>query len=112
MGGWYENLILQVCKKPKMAGHAFCGPVSSSAKKNLEILKDELEVLEDSLAMIEYVPDFRDYAHKIEELRGKISTIKEAIAKPLAYASLYEDSKQLINDLRRIRSIDPSDVMG
>lgn len=103
---------LQVCKKPKNAGHAFCGPISNSAKKNLEILRDELDELETSLKYIEYVPDFRDYAHKIEELRGKIGTIKATIAKPLAYATLYEDSKQLLKDIRRIRLIDPSDVIG
>jgi hypothetical protein len=106
VGNFFENYRLYVCKNPKMAGHAFCAPLTSSAKKNLEMLRDELEELENSLRILEYVPDFRDYAHKIEELRGKIGGIKEAIAKPLAYASLYEDSKQLLTDIRRIRLVD------
>lgn len=108
MGNFLDNYKLHICKNPKMAGHAFCAPLSSSAKKNLEMLQDELEELENSLHILEYVPDFRDYSHKIEELRGKIGGIKEAIAKPLAYASLYEDSKQLLIDIRRIRLIDAS----
>jgi len=104
--GLFDSFIPTICKNPKMAGHTFCGPISSSAKKNLELLRDELGELEDALYKLEYVPDFRDYAHKIEELRGKIAEIKNAIAKPLAYATLYEDSRQLLKDIRRIRLFD------
>ena len=113
MTTWFESYRLQVCKNPKMAGHAFCGPITSSVKKNLELLQDELEELENSLHVAAYVPDFREYADKMDEVRGKIGTIKAAIAKPLAYASLYEDSKKLLTDIRRIRLIDPeNDPVG
>ena len=98
---------MTVCKNPKLAGHAICGPLTSSAKKTLEMLGDELEELESNLAYLEYVPDFRDYANKIEDLRGVIGTVREAIAKPLAYVSTYEDGKALVSAIRTIRSLDP-----
>ena len=110
MGFWddlTQPVIPLLCKNPKLAGHAICGPTSSSAKKNLELLVGELEEWENSLEYAKYVQDFSEYAHKIEELRGKISVVRETLSKPLAYAATYEDSKELLSAIRRIRQIDP-----
>ena len=111
--GWNDNPVtksiwITLCQNPKLAGHAVCGPTSSSAKKNLELLQGELGELEQQLYYLEYVPEFSDYAHKIEELRGKISTIKDGISKTLNYASTYEDGKALLYAIRRIRGMDPA----
>ena len=110
--GWWEEITKPImptfCKDPKLAGHPICGPVSSSAKKTLETLQSELDELEQHLYYAEFVPEFRNYAYKIEELRGKISTIKDGISKTLNYAATYEDAKALVKAIRRIRGLDPS----
>lgn len=98
-----------VCKNPKIAGHTYCGPLSSSTKETLEMISEELGELEENLSGLKYVPVFDKHAHKIEEFRGKISKVKEAIDKPFAYAAAYEDAKELLNALRRVRSLDPNE---
>lgn len=44
MGSWAK-----VCQHPSLAGHMWCGPVSASAKKNVELLRDELGEWESAL---------------------------------------------------------------
>ena len=102
-----KPINVTICKDPRLAGHAFCGPVSSSAKKTLELLQGELDELEYSLEIVESVTEFSDHAHKIEALRGRIGQIKGAISTVTSYASLYEDGKQLLGDIRRIRRFNP-----
>ena len=102
-----KSIIPLLCKNPKLAGHSFCGPVSSSAKKTLEMLDAHLEELEYSLEITETVEGFSEYSDKLGELRGKIGTIRTAITKPFEYATTYEDGRALLAALRRIQSIDP-----
>jgi hypothetical protein len=108
-----KPINLTICRDQRLAGHAFCGPVSSSAKKTLELLQGELDELEYSLEIVESVTEFSDYGQKIAELRGKIGAIKGGISKTLNYVNLYEDGKQLLGDIRRIRLYNPEvDPLG
>lgn len=108
-----RSILPMICKNPKVAGHAMCGPISASAKKTLEYLETELEQWEDSLGFAQHLQDFSPYAYKLEELRQKIGKVRETIAKPLAYAAVYEDAKDLLSAVRRIGRIDPkSDPIG
>src|SRR5687768_17201179 len=91
-----KSISLTICKDPRLAGHAFCGPVSNSPKKTLEMLQRELNEFDKSLEVVEIATEYSEYAHKIAELRGKIGVIKGGISKTLAIESLYQDSKQLI----------------
>lgn len=103
----FRSVIPMICQNPQMAGHAFCGPTGASAKETLEMIADHLEDLEYSLEITETVEGFSEYADKLEQLRGKIGTVREAITKPFAYATTYEDGKALLAAIRRIQSIDP-----
>ncbi|HQX55492.1 MAG TPA: hypothetical protein PLP07_06165 [Pyrinomonadaceae bacterium] len=109
----FKPISWTICKDPRLAGHAICGPVSNSAKKTLEMLEGELDELDNSLSVVEFATEFGPYADKVRALRGKIGVIKNAISTPLAYASLYDDSYKLVNDIRRIRNFDPrTDPVG
>ena len=109
----FKSVGLTICKDPRLAGHAMCGPVSSSPVETLEMLEKELGQLDSSLSLVESVTEFGPYADKIQALRGRIGLIQESISKPLAYASLYDDGKRLLGDLRRIRLYDPrTDPVG
>lgn len=108
-----KPLSITICKDPRLAAHPFCGPVSSSPKETLKFLQGELGELENSLKLVESVTEFSEYGDKIGALRGRIGEIKGAISKTLDYASLYEDGKTLLTDIRRIRLYDPkTDPVG
>lgn len=100
-----KSIWITVCKKPELAGHAICGPMSSSAKETLQYVEKELDEFDTSLQIVEHMTEFSEYSHKIEELRGKISTIKSGISKTVNYASTYEDAKQFLKAIRRIRGL-------
>ena len=102
-----KTIFPLVCKNPKVASHAICGPISASAKESLEMLVIELEGWENSLEIAEDLQDFSQHGIKLQELRGKIASVRGAIAKPLAYATTYEHAKDLLSAVRRINRIDP-----
>lgn len=81
--------------------------ITSSAKRNLEWLNYELGNLDQAMYVLEYTPGFSNYHYKINEFRGKISNIQQAISKPLDYLNTYEDCKSLLYSIRRIQSLDP-----
>lgn len=102
-----KSIIPLLCQNPEVARHAMCGPISASAKENLEFLVVELEGWEDSLEYAKYAQDFSQYISKIEELRKKIAYVRGIISKPLTYATTYENAKKLLSAVRRINGIDP-----
>lgn len=103
----FAPIIPMLCKHPKIAGHALCGPTSSSPKKTIELLVVELEQWEDSLQIAEYSEGFSEHAHKLGELRGKIGNVRKKLSMPLEYAQVFEDGRQLLEAVRRIQQIDP-----
>ncbi|MCY7345338.1 MAG: hypothetical protein LH614_03885 [Pyrinomonadaceae bacterium] len=103
----WEAIAPLVCHKKDLAGHAFCGPVSTSAKKNLEMLEAELEEWEYSLKQAQTVMQFSPHAHKIEELRGKIAQARSVVSKPFSYAATFQDRKDLLAAIREISRYDP-----
>ncbi len=103
----WETVAPLVCHKKELAGHAFCGPIGASAKKNLEMLEAELEQWDYSLKQAQTVAQFSPYAHKLEELRGKIAQARSVISKPLSYAATFQDGKDLLSAIREIGRYDP-----
>ena len=108
MGEITRSVASTICKAPRLAGHVFCGPISASAKQTLEYLEGELGELENSLSIVEFATEFSPYADKIKSLRGRIGEIQSAISNPLSAVNLYEDGKKLVDDIRRIRNLDPA----
>lgn len=71
------------------------------------MLVEELAEWEESLAVAEYVDEFSEHAHKLAELRRQIASVRHELSRVIEYAAIYEDGRQLVIAIRKIREADP-----